>query len=144
MEPELILVRTVARSLGSPLLLSRDGWQEGGKGTRAVSTRPRRDDAANARPAKAEVGALVGRLRDLGRPRTPQAAAETRGEMGEQKRISILEERVAHLEAALEGLQDAVDRQAVMQDERVADLRRRTEPDEMARALSDDARRRGL
>jgi hypothetical protein len=49
-----------------------------------------------------------------------------------------------HLEAALEGLQDALYRQAVLGDKRADELRRRTEPDEMARELGRDARRRGL
>ena len=49
-----------------------------------------------------------------------------------------------HLERALEGLQDAVYRQAVRGDKRVDELRRRTEPEELARELSRDARKRGL
>ena len=44
----------------------------------------------------------------------------------------------------LEGLQDAVDRQSVMQAEQITELRRRTEPGEIARALSEDARKRGI
>ena len=55
-----------------------------------------------------------------------------------------LEERVQHLEAMVEGLQDAVHRDAVRHDERMAELERKTEPEALARALSDDARRRGL
>lgn len=52
--------------------------------------------------------------------------------------------RVAHLESVVEGLQDAIYRQARQHDRDVAELRRRTDPAELARALSDDARRRGL
>jgi hypothetical protein len=52
--------------------------------------------------------------------------------------------RLDSLEAMVEGLQDAVDRQARRQDERAAELTRRLEPSELARSLSDDARRRGL
>jgi hypothetical protein len=52
--------------------------------------------------------------------------------------------RVEHLESVIEGLQDALYRQARQHDSDIADLRRRTEPAEVARALSDDARRRGL
>jgi hypothetical protein len=55
-----------------------------------------------------------------------------------------LEERVAHLEALVEGLQDAVHREAQRHDRRIADIERKTEPEELARALSADARRRGL
>jgi uncharacterized coiled-coil protein SlyX len=59
-------------------------------------------------------------------------------------RVATLEARLEHLEAELEGLQDAVYRQARLGTERMDELRRRTEPDRMARELSDDARRRGL
>jgi hypothetical protein len=58
--------------------------------------------------------------------------------------MEILEARVEHLEAELEGLQDAVHRRAVAEDERLDALRRRTEPEQVARDLSEDARRRGL
>jgi hypothetical protein len=49
-----------------------------------------------------------------------------------------------HLEAELEGLQDAVYRQAVLEGKHVEALRRRTSPQQLSRDLSDDARRRGL
>jgi hypothetical protein len=52
--------------------------------------------------------------------------------------------RVEQLEAELEGLQDAVYRQAVLEQENIGDLRRRTEPERLARDLGQDARRRGL
>jgi uncharacterized coiled-coil protein SlyX len=60
------------------------------------------------------------------------------------QRISALESRVADLEEMLEGLQDAVHREATRRDEQMARLERKTEPRELARALSDDARERGL
>jgi hypothetical protein len=59
-------------------------------------------------------------------------------------RITKLEARVEHLDAALEGLQDAVYRQSVLEHRHIAELGRRTEPHEMARALSEDARRHGV
>jgi hypothetical protein len=59
-------------------------------------------------------------------------------------RVDALEARVKHLEAELEGLQDAVHRRAVAEDEEIDELRRRTAPEQLARDLSDDARRRGL
>jgi hypothetical protein len=58
--------------------------------------------------------------------------------------VATLEVRVEHLEAELEGLQDAVYRQAVLEDEHMDDLRKRTAPEQLARDLSRDARRRGL
>ncbi len=58
--------------------------------------------------------------------------------------LEALEARIAHLETALEGLQDAVHRRALLDDERIDELRRRTEPGQMARDLTEDARSRGL
>lgn len=52
--------------------------------------------------------------------------------------------RVERLESVVEGLQDAVYRQARQHDRDIAELRKRTEPAEVARALSAEARRRGL
>ena len=52
--------------------------------------------------------------------------------------------RVDALEAMVEGLQDAVDRLATRHDERLDELARRLQPSELARALSEDSRRRGL
>jgi hypothetical protein len=58
--------------------------------------------------------------------------------------METLEARVEHLEAELEGLQDSVYRRALEEDRQIDDLRRRTAPEQVARALSEDARRRGL
>lgn len=52
--------------------------------------------------------------------------------------------RVDALEAMIEGLQDAVDRQARRQDARMDEMAKRLEPGAVARSLSDDARRRGI
>jgi hypothetical protein len=58
--------------------------------------------------------------------------------------VEWLEARVEHLESAHEGLQDAVYRRAVLEDETLDQLRRRSAPEQMARDLGEDARRRGL
>jgi len=58
--------------------------------------------------------------------------------------IDALEVRVADLEQMIQGLQDAVHREAVRRDEQAARFERRIEPRELARALSEDARERGL
>ena len=50
----------------------------------------------------------------------------------------------ADLEVMVLGLQDAVHREAVRRDEQAARFERRIEPRELARALADDARERGL
>ena len=49
-----------------------------------------------------------------------------------------------HLEAELEGFQDAIHRQSVLRDERLDELDRRIEPPQIARVLSQDARKRGV
>jgi hypothetical protein len=58
--------------------------------------------------------------------------------------VEKLEARIEHLEAALEGLQDAVYRQAQLGEEKLVELRRRMEPEQLAIELAQDARRRGL
>ena len=49
-----------------------------------------------------------------------------------------------HLEAELEGLQDAVYRRAVLEEGQIDELRTRTAPEQLARDLNQDARKRGL
>ena len=66
----------------------------------------------------------------------------TRRALGE--RVRRAERRIEHLETALEGLQDAMHRESTRQGDQIGALRRRTEPGEMARSLSDDARKRGI
>jgi hypothetical protein len=53
-------------------------------------------------------------------------------------------QRLQHLEALVEGLQDAVHRDAVRHEERMAEIERKTQPEAVAKALTEDARRRGL
>ena len=69
-------------------------------------------------------------------PRSPEAVAE--------RRIEMLNARLERLEKELEGLQDALYRHEVLQDQTTGELRRRTEPERIARDLSEHARRRGL
>ena len=61
-----------------------------------------------------------------------------------ENRVVKLEARIEHLEAALEGLQDAVYRQAQLGEEKLEELRRRMEPEKLAIELAQDARKRGL
>jgi hypothetical protein len=58
--------------------------------------------------------------------------------------LSALRVRLDHLEAALEGLQDAVYRDAQRHARELAELRHEIQPAEMARSLSSEARRRGV
>jgi uncharacterized coiled-coil protein SlyX len=72
----------------------------------------------------------------------PFRPGEARGDL--TARMEGVETRLAHLEAALEGLQDAVHRDSLRQNKLTAELQHRMEPQELARALSADARRRGI
>jgi len=63
---------------------------------------------------------------------------------GRERRLETLEARMEHLERELEGLQDALYRRAVLEDENIGELRRRIEPERMLRDLDRDARKRGL
>ena len=76
----------------------------------------------------------------LRRDASPAAEPPAPDEQG----IEALRHRVAHLEAMVEGLQDAVYRESAQHHERLEELRRKTEPSEIARALSADERKRGL
>jgi alkylation response protein AidB-like acyl-CoA dehydrogenase len=58
--------------------------------------------------------------------------------------LQRLRERLEHLEALVEGLQDAVHRDSIRHEERMTELERRIQPEVLAKALSADARRRGL
>jgi hypothetical protein len=73
-----------------------------------------------------------------------RGGARSSPDPGWEQRLETLAARVEHLEAELEGLQDAVYRQAVLERENIGDLRRRTEPEQLARDLGQHARRRGL
>ncbi len=79
------------------------------------------------------------------RRETPSAKpVQPQPDVGSQRAMQILEVRIERLEAVVEGLQDAIHRQAVLSDERLDELGKRTEPHQLARALSQDARKRGL
>jgi hypothetical protein len=84
-------------------------------------------------------------VRRLWRTRTSGGRIESPvAEVGWEQRFETCEARIEHLERALEGLQDALYRHEILDKENIAELRRRTDPDQMARDLSKDARRRGL
>lgn len=108
-----------------------------------MQTQPKAQQAPSpesAEPTGVTIAERVSRLLRSGGQRSSRPSPEVEW----QHRIETLEARVAHLEATLEGLQDAVHRRAVLEDESIGELRKRTEPDEMARELSRDARERGL
>ena len=101
--------------------------------------------APTSRSKNPRVAAVAERVTRVWRRRSSGAAfATASAEVDGDRRLEALEARIAHLETALEGLQDALYRHEVSDKESIGDLRRRTDPEQMARALSDDARRRGL
>ena len=87
---------------------------------------------------------LVGRLRELrGTGSTPDVTSALRTR-ADEVRSAELNARVAHLEQLVQGLQDSVYRESRRQEKRIADLEAQIEPDALAAALSEQARRRGL
>jgi len=88
---------------------------------------------------------LAERLRRLWRRRRSGPAFDIATADGDQeRRLSTVEARVEHLEAQLEALQDALYRHQVLVEGNIGELRSRTDPEQLARDLSDDARKRGL
>jgi hypothetical protein len=61
-----------------------------------------------------------------------------------QAELRSLEARVTHLEALVQGLQDSVHRESTRLSKRLDELEARTQPAALGRALSEDARERGL
>ena len=95
-------------------------------------------------PTRRQVAAFADRIAGAWRARHPDPEPRATSSDPDAARLQALEARMDHLESALEGLQDALYRQAVREDEARTELRERTEPDRIARELSADARRRGL
>jgi hypothetical protein len=88
---------------------------------------------------------LVARIRQLRRADAgsdEQARPSTPGP--EQAALHALEARVAHLEQLVQGLQDSVHRESRRQGKRIAELEARIQPPALGKALSEDARDRGL
>jgi hypothetical protein len=63
---------------------------------------------------------------------------------GNRLSVAAWKRRVADLESLVEGIQDSIHRESRRRDDQADRLVRSTEPRELARVLSEDARRRGL
>jgi hypothetical protein len=87
---------------------------------------------------------LLDRVVQLGRGRRAADRAGPEPADDQERRIQTLEERIDQLEELVEGLQDAVYRESVRQGGRIGALEKRSEPAEISRALSRDARKRGI
>ena len=88
---------------------------------------------------------LIARIRQIRRLPAQATARVTPSTPGPgQDELEALEARIAHLEQLVQGLQDSVHRESTRLSKRVAELESRIEPTALRRALSEDARERGL
>lgn len=88
---------------------------------------------------------LIARIRQIRRSAATAGEAARPGRVGpDQDALRVLEARITHLEQLLQGLQDSVHHEARRQSKRIADLEARIEPAALSRALTRDARERGL
>jgi len=88
---------------------------------------------------------LIARIRQIrrvaaGADERPRASARNLG----QDELRALEARITHLEQLVQGLQDSVHRESTRLIKRVAELEARIQPAALGKALSEDARDRGL
>jgi hypothetical protein len=96
-------------------------------------------------PTRRQVATFADRMTGAWRARQPDSEPGRPPLDAEiERRLAALDSRMDHLEAALEGLQDALYRESVRADAELAELHERTEPEHIARELSADARKRGL
>ncbi len=88
---------------------------------------------------------MIARIRQIRRvPRTADDAPKPPAVASERNELQALEARVSHLEALVQGLQDSVHRESLRHAKRITELEARIEPGALGKALSDDARARGL
>jgi hypothetical protein len=88
------------------------------------------------------------RLEELVRRRREKPASARlkagRPKPAETQSLETIERRLQHLEAMIEGLQDAMHRESVRMGKKIDELERRADPAEIRRALGRDAREHGL
>jgi TolA-binding protein len=88
---------------------------------------------------------LIARIRQLARASTPRdRAPSSPGVDHASDQLRSLEARLEHLEALVEGLQDSVHRESLRQAGRLNELEAQIQPAALGKALSEDARARGL
>lgn len=88
---------------------------------------------------------LIARIRQIRRASKPDDVATHPPPFDPMRdQVRALETRVEHLEKMVQGLQDAVHRESSRHAKRIAELEARIQPATLGRALSDDARERGL
>ncbi len=87
---------------------------------------------------------LIERIRQMRRTVGAGEPAPGRGVDSEPDRVRRLETRIEALESLVQGLQDSVHRESSRQAKQIAELDARMQPAVLGKALSDDARARGL
>ena len=87
---------------------------------------------------------LITRIRQMRRAVEPTPRPRPSVARSDADLLAALEERVTHIERMMQGLQDSVHRESKRQGERIAELEARIHPAAVAKALSRDARERGL
>ncbi len=88
---------------------------------------------------------LIARIRQVRRAsKTADEAAKAAAPVPRPDQLHALEERVTQLEALVQGLQDSVHRESSRHAKRITELEARIQPRALGKALSDNARARGL
>jgi len=87
---------------------------------------------------------LAARIRQVRRLASPRDRPKGGDGEAQPDRVQALEQRVAHLERLVEGLQDSVHRESERHSKMIAELQAQVEPGAMRASLADDARNRGL
>jgi hypothetical protein len=87
---------------------------------------------------------LIARIRQVRRSAAAAQGRASSSAQPENDALRTLAERVTHLEQLVEGLQDSVHREALRTGKRIAELEAQVEPAALSKALSKDARERGL
>ncbi len=87
---------------------------------------------------------LIARIRVLRRAASPSGDTGRPPADPERAELQALQARVTQLEQLVQGLQDSVHRELTRVGNRIAALEAEIQPAALAKALSDDARNRGL
>ena len=88
---------------------------------------------------------LLARIRQVRRgSKTDDEAAHPPTIDPERDPLRALEVRIEHLEKLVQGLQDSVHRESLRHEKRLSAVEAQIEPGALGKALSDDARERGL
>lgn len=88
---------------------------------------------------------LIARIRHMRRAAAPADEAPARSTTDpDHQALRALEDRIVHLEQLVQGLQDSVHRESLRYDKRIAAIEARMQPAALSKALSQDARERGL